>query len=142
MYAYVCDMLLRLYFRFVEFFAGEYPQNIIVMFKKVLAFVAIAYASASAAWTTETAREELTRLKEALSERMTNQGKTVDPANLVELYAFFKQATEGDKPAELSAGMDPRKFMMYTGWGKKAGMSTDEAVKGYKTIVKALGDVE
>ncbi len=112
------------------------------MFKKVLAFIAVAYAAASAVWTPETAEVELTRLKEALTARMTSQGKIVDNENLSELYALFKQATKGDKPADLSAGMDPVRFILLRKWSQKAGMSTAEAVTQYKTIVKALGDVE
>ncbi len=112
------------------------------MFKKVLAFVAIAYAAASAVWTPQTAGVEMTRLKEALSARMESQGKIVDNENLLELYALFKQATKGDKPADLFAGMDPVRHMQYARWAEKAGMSTNDAVTEYKAITKALGDVE
>jgi diazepam-binding inhibitor (GABA receptor modulating acyl-CoA-binding protein) len=112
------------------------------MFKRVLAFIAIAYAAASAAWTPESAKAEMSRLKDALTARMTTQGKEVDQENLIELYALFKQATEGDKPEGISAGLDVRKHVLYARWAKKAGMPTDAAVAAYQAIVKALGDVE
>jgi len=112
------------------------------MFKRVLAFVAVAYAAASAAWTPESAKAELLRLRKALTARMVAQGKTVDNENLLELYALFKQATEGDKPEGLSSGMDPVRYLQYGRWETKAGMPIEEAMIQYKAIVKALGDVE
>ena len=112
------------------------------MFRRILFLIAIAYATASAAWSRETAKEEMERLKEALTTRMESQGKTVDTENLIKLYALFKQATVGDKPADLSAGMDPKKHVLHAAWAKIAGMPIATAVEQYKAIVKALGDVE
>ena len=117
-------------------------RKVIPMLKRVLAFIAIAYAAASAAWTPSSAKAELTRLREALTARMIAQGKVVDDDNLLELYALFKQATEGDKPAELSAGMHPIRYVQYKRWESKAGLAINDAVDQYKALVKALGDVE
>ena len=73
---------------------------------------------------------------------MLAQGKTVDDENLLELYGLYKQATEGDKPADLSAGMNPVRYLQYKRWETKAGLCIDDAVEQYKALVKALGDVE
>jgi len=111
------------------------------MLKKILAFIAISYATASAGWNQESAQVELDRVKLALATRMETQGKTIPPNVLLEMYAFYKQATTGDMPEGTKAS-GPQRIMMKQAWAAKTGTSIDDAVAGYKRLAKETGDVE
>jgi diazepam-binding inhibitor (GABA receptor modulator, acyl-CoA-binding protein) len=68
---------------------------------------------------------------------------TSKPANadLLTLYALYKQATEGDA----SGAKKPSRFDLvgkakHDAWSKRAGTSADEAKRGYvQTVTRLLG---
>ncbi|CUA82289.1 MULTISPECIES: acyl-CoA-binding protein [Gulbenkiania] len=66
-----------------------------------------------------------------LSERPDNQ-------TLLQLYALFKQATDGDVSGERPGMMDFINRAKYDAWEKLKGMSSDEAKQGYVDVVKGL----
>ena len=67
---------------------------------------------------------------------------TERPANdeLLDLYALFKQATDGDNNTEEPAMFDIKEKFKWAQWGKKKGMSSEEAMKAYVTLVNRLLD--
>lgn len=62
------------------------------------------------------------------------------PANdeLLELYALFKQATEGDNNAEEPNAFDFKEKFKWNTWNTKKGMSADDAMQQYVTLVETL----
>ena len=60
------------------------------------------------------------------------------PSNnqLLELYALFKQATEGDCQGRASGGMKER--AKWKAWNAISGMSESEAMERYCSIVEQL----
>ncbi|BEV71682.1 MULTISPECIES: acyl-CoA-binding protein [unclassified Paludibacterium] len=66
-----------------------------------------------------------------LSERPDNQ-------TLLQLYALFKQATEGDAHGERPGMMDFINRAKFDAWEKLKGTSADEAMQGYIDVVKGL----
>ena len=61
-----------------------------------------------------------------------------DNATLLELYALYKQGTEGDAAGRRPGIMDPVGRAKFDAWGNKKGVSTDDAMKAYVTYVKKL----
>ncbi|OWY39519.1 acyl-CoA-binding protein [Xenophilus sp. AP218F] len=66
-----------------------------------------------------------------LSERPDNQ-------TLLQLYALFKQATEGDASGERPGMMDFINRAKFDAWEKLKGKSADEAKQEYVDVVKRL----
>jgi len=66
-----------------------------------------------------------------LSERPDNQ-------SLLQLYALFKQATEGDVTGERPGMMDFINRAKFDAWEKLKGTSADAAMQGYIDVVKGL----
>ncbi|WP_293761853.1 acyl-CoA-binding protein [uncultured Aquitalea sp.] len=67
----------------------------------------------------------------SLSERPDNQ-------SLLQLYALYKQATDGDVAGERPGMMDFINRAKYDAWDKLKGMSGDDAKQGYIDVVKKL----
>lgn len=65
---------------------------------------------------------------------------TKRPSNddLLELYAFYKQATEGDVSGDRPGMLDLKGRAKFDAWGKKRGTSKDAAMQGYINKVTAL----
>ena len=61
-----------------------------------------------------------------------------DNATLLELYALYKQGTEGDAAGRRPGIMDPVGRAKFDAWGGKKGASLDEAMKAYIAYVKKL----
>lgn len=57
---------------------------------------------------------------------------------LLELYSLYKQATIGDVEGDRPSGFDFRGAAKYDAWGKRRGMSTDEAMQAYIDLVDQL----
>lgn len=57
---------------------------------------------------------------------------------LLELYAFFKQATEGDNKTSKPGMFDIKGKFKWDTWKAKAGMSNDEAKQKYIGLVNDL----
>jgi diazepam-binding inhibitor (GABA receptor modulating acyl-CoA-binding protein) len=62
------------------------------------------------------------------------------PSNedLLELYSWYKQATEGDINDERPGGFDFKAIAKYDAWEEKKGKSKDESMKEYIKLVDRL----
>lgn len=65
---------------------------------------------------------------------------TERPANeeLLDLYALFKQATEGDNNTDEPGIFDIKEKFKWKQWDSKRGMTKDAAMQAYVELVKAL----
>lgn len=65
---------------------------------------------------------------------------TQRPANdeLLNLYALFKQATEGDNTGERPGGFDFKGAAKHDAWDKLKGTSSNEAMQQYIKLVDDL----
>ncbi len=61
-----------------------------------------------------------------------------DNATLLKLYAFFKQATEGDVSGDKPGAFDLVAKKKYAAWSELQGMSSDEAMNAYVAEVERL----
>jgi diazepam-binding inhibitor (GABA receptor modulating acyl-CoA-binding protein) len=64
-----------------------------------------------------------------------------DPGNeaKLQLYALYKQGTEGDVQGKRPGFTDMIGRAKYDAWAKAKGLSEDEAMKKYIDLVKSLG---
>ena len=58
---------------------------------------------------------------------------------LLQLYALYKQATEGDVAGERSGGFDFKAIAKYDAWEEVKGKSKPDAMKAYAQLVNDLG---
>ncbi|MEJ8801388.1 acyl-CoA-binding protein [Pontibacter sp. H249] len=65
---------------------------------------------------------------------------TERPSNdvLLQLYALFKQATEGDVNTDRPGGFDFKNIAKWDAWKKQQGKSSEEARKEYVELVNRL----
>jgi diazepam-binding inhibitor (GABA receptor modulator, acyl-CoA-binding protein) len=65
---------------------------------------------------------------------------TARPSNedLLDLYALFKQATEGDVTGDRPGGFDFKAIAKFDAWTSKKGMGKDKAMEDYKALVSRL----
>ena len=80
-------------------------------------------------------------LKEKFDQAVTrSKALTKRPSNeeLLELYALFKQATEGDATGERPGGFDFKAIAKYDAWKAQAGKTADEAMNMYITLMDRL----
>ena len=65
---------------------------------------------------------------------------TKRPSNeeLLDLYAVFKQATEGDVTGERPGGFDFKAIAKFDAWESKKGTSKDQAMQDYISLVSKL----
>src|SRR3954470_16441260 len=68
---------------------------------------------------------------EKLSSRPSND-------QLLELYALYKQATEGDVKGSRPGMLDMKGRAKYDAWAKRQGLKSEEAKKKYVAAVDAL----
>jgi diazepam-binding inhibitor (GABA receptor modulating acyl-CoA-binding protein) len=71
-------------------------------------------------------------------ERVKNLSKRPDNATLLELYALFKQGTEGDVSGKRPGMMDLKGRAKFDAWTGKKGLSKDAARDQYIALVKKL----
>lgn len=64
-----------------------------------------------------------------------------DPGNdaKLQLYALYKQGTEGDVQGKRPGFTDMIGRAKYDAWAKAKGLSAEEAMKKYVDLVKSLG---
>lgn len=69
-----------------------------------------------------------------------SQAFTRRPSNeeLLELYALFKQATEGDVVGERPGGFDFKAIAKHDAWAEKKGQSKQDAMQAYIDFVEKL----
>lgn len=65
---------------------------------------------------------------------------TQRPGNdeLLELYALYKQATDGDVSGERPGGFDFKAIAKYDAWATKKGIAKDKAMSDYISLVSTL----
>lgn len=65
---------------------------------------------------------------------------TKRPSNeeLLDLYALFKQATDGDVSGDRPGGLDFKAIAKYDAWAGKKGKTNDDAMKDYVALVEKL----
>jgi len=70
----------------------------------------------------------------------TTKKFTTKPSNeeLLSLYAYYKQATEGDNNEERPGGFDFKAAAKYNAWAKLKGTSKAEAEQQYIELVDKL----
>ncbi|NBX76346.1 MAG: acyl-CoA-binding protein [Proteobacteria bacterium] len=61
-----------------------------------------------------------------------------DNQTLLELYALFKQATEGDVAGSRPGMLDLKGRAKFDAWTKKKGLSSETAMKDYIALVTKL----
>ena len=68
------------------------------------------------------------------------QHLTAKPSNMVllQLYALYKQATEGDLTGERPGGFDFKAIAKYDAWSGLSGTSKDAARQQYVELVQSL----
>ena len=72
----------------------------------------------------------VTRSKE-LTKRPSNE-------ELLDLYALFKQATEGDVSGERPGGFDFKAIAKFDAWASRKGVSKEQAMQDYIALVTIL----
>ncbi len=65
---------------------------------------------------------------------------TKRPSNeeLLDLYALFKQATDGDVSGERPGGFDFKAIAKFDAWAVKKGLSKEQAMTDYVVLMKRL----
>ena len=61
-----------------------------------------------------------------------------DNDTLLELYSFYKQATDGDVSGNRPGPFDFKARAKYDAWADRKGMSPDSAMKSYVKLVQHL----
>lgn len=64
--------------------------------------------------------------------------KRPSDAQLLDLYAYFKQGTEGDNTTSKPGMFDIKGQFKWNAWKDKAGLSKDEAKQKYVDLVNQL----
>jgi diazepam-binding inhibitor (GABA receptor modulator, acyl-CoA-binding protein) len=72
----------------------------------------------------------------ARSRELTSRPSNED---LLQLYALYKQATEGDLTGERPGGFDFKAIAKHDTWAELKGKSKDEAMREYVALVDRLG---
>lgn len=70
--------------------------------------------------------------------RVKKLSKTPSNDDLLELYAFYKQATAGDVSGSRPGMLDMKGRAKYDAWAKKKGISKDDAMTKYVAFVDKL----
>lgn len=70
----------------------------------------------------------------------SSKALTKRPSNeeLLELYALFKQATDGDVSGDRPGGFDFKAIAKYDAWAEKKGLSKDQSMQDYVKLVARL----
>lgn len=66
-----------------------------------------------------------------LTKRPTNE-------ELLELYALFKQASDGDVSGERPGGFDFKAIAKYDAWASKKGLAKEKAMEDYIQLMNRL----
>lgn len=69
-----------------------------------------------------------------------SQALTRRPSNeeLLDLYALYKQATEGDVSGDRPGGFDFKAIAKFDAWAEKKGLSKEQAMQNYVALVSKL----
>ena len=83
----------------------------------------------------------MSKLKKSFEKAAADaQNLTERPSNadLLKLYALYKQATEGDVQGKRPGMMDIKGRAKYDAWAGVEGMSADDAMQEYVDLVESL----
>lgn len=69
------------------------------------------------------------------SKELTQRPSNTD---LLNLYALFKQATEGDVTGDRPGGFDFKAIAKFDAWTERKGISKEKAMEDYVTLVNTL----
>ena len=72
------------------------------------------------------------------AEDVKNLSSRPDNQTLLELYALFKQATDGDVSGSRPGMLDVKGRAKFDAWAKKKGISSEAAMKDYIALVTKL----
>ncbi|HSR43622.1 MAG TPA: acyl-CoA-binding protein [Acidimicrobiia bacterium] len=75
---------------------------------------------------------------EAAAESVQLLAEKPDNADLLKLYAFFKQGSSGDVTGKRPGMMDFVARAKYDAWASIAGMTKDDAMQAYIDLVASL----
>ena len=75
---------------------------------------------------------------EAAQARVKNLKSTPSPDELLQLYALFKQGTQGDVTGSRPGMLDFKGRAKFDAWEKQKGVSSDAAQKAYVELVATL----
>lgn len=75
---------------------------------------------------------------QAAVERSKTLTKRPSNEELLDLYALFKQATDGDVSGDRPGGFDFKAIAKFDAWAGKKGKSKDEAMTEYVALVGKL----
>jgi acyl-CoA-binding protein len=70
--------------------------------------------------------------------RVKQLSKAPSTDDLLELYAFYKQATSGDVSGSRPGMLDMKGRAKYDAWAKKKGITKDDAMTKYVALVDRL----
>jgi len=71
--------------------------------------------------------------------RVKKLSKSPSTDDLLELYAFYKQATAGDVSGSRPGMLDMKGRANFDAWSKKKGTAKDDAMTKYVALVDRLG---
>ena len=83
-------------------------------------------------------KDDLKARFEAAAATAKQTKKKPDNATLLKLYAYYKQATEGDAAGDRPGGFDFVGGAKFDAWAKQKGTSKDEAMQNYIKQVEKL----
>ena len=75
---------------------------------------------------------------EKATQDVKNLSRRPADGELLELYALYKQAVDGDVSGSRPGFLDLKGRAKFDAWTKKKGMSTDEAMVSYTAFAKTL----
>ncbi|WP_174873750.1 acyl-CoA-binding protein [Vogesella oryzae] len=81
---------------------------------------------------------DLKTLFEQAQKDVTTLAERPDNQTLLQLYAMFKQATDGDVQGERPGMMDFINRAKYDAWDKLKGQTAEQAMQAYVDLVKSL----
>jgi diazepam-binding inhibitor (GABA receptor modulator, acyl-CoA-binding protein) len=76
---------------------------------------------------------------EQAAERSKQFTKRPSNEELLQLYALYKQATEGDASGERPGGFDFKAIAKFDAWAELKGKSKEQAMQDYVALVDKLG---
>ena len=75
---------------------------------------------------------------EAAAERVKDLSSRPDNATLLDLYALYKQGTDGDVSGKRPSRLKMKARAKYDAWKDRSGMDQDEAKQAYVDLVDKL----
>jgi diazepam-binding inhibitor (GABA receptor modulator, acyl-CoA-binding protein) len=81
---------------------------------------------------------DLKKKFEAATKAVTKLAKRPNNDQMLELYALYKQATDGDVKGSRPGMLDLTGRAKFDAWTKKKGLATSDAMKAYTDVVARL----